>query len=319
MTLHHIQFHRLSKSFILSLLLVLPTSALATNTRASSQAFTTVPADTFGVEAKVTDHQMSKRAGEAAKLLGIEQQVKTLIELKKQGKSELPAKESIQLELSIIRKIMMAGLELRTTSARLDKEITVEYQALDKLSRERDAIVAITNNANFLQLSILSTIIDGPLEESRNHRRVAAGNRLNIVSGLTVGGLAGLAFLESRGGIRRSQAEPNLLGQTLGLDAPAEEKLPPMLWTYLNSQSPASDRSITRRELLLEYWKSGKVLPFNIDKQSTIEKVSVLGPGHSKWCESIKLINGRISMLFDLRAIIDLLNTGLVELLQELE
>jgi len=259
-------------------------------------------------------------ATEATKLLGIEEQVQKFINLKKSGKLHEFDQEALKLQLSILRRIMIAGLELRTTSAKFDREITIEEQALDQLTRERDFAVALTTNANFLQLNILSMIIDGPLEETHNSERVLNGNRLNIVSGLMVGGLAFITLLEQRGGIRHATtAEPNLLGQTLGLNPPSDERLPPLLWAYLNSVSPTSERGLTRREQLIEYWQTAKVLPLNIKKPSTIEKVSVLGPHHHWWSESMKLISTRVTMLFDLRAMSDLLNSELVDLLQTLD
>ncbi len=264
---------------------------------------------------------LTPQAQEAAKLLGLESQVNRFIDLKNSGKINALDGDSLKLQLTIIRKVMTAGLELRTTSAKLDKEIAFEQQALDKLTRQRDFAVAATNNINFLQLGILSTIIDGPLGQSHNPTNNRDSNRLNIVSGLMVGGFALLALTEQHGGFRRSGTAPNMLGQPLGLEPPAEEKFPPMLWSYLNSVNPdyTSTNLLTRRQQLIEYWKNAKVLPINIKKQSTIEQVSVLGPRHRWWSETIKLINSRITMLFDLRGIIDLLNTGLADLLQALD
>ena len=278
-----------------------------------------VPLHTGNPTAPDINITLTPEAKEAAKLLGLEDQIHRLLHLKNKGKAEPLDSETLKLQLSIIRKIMTAGLELRTTAARFDREITFETQVADKLSRERDLAVAATNNANFLQLGILSTIIDGPLAQSHNPTNNRDSNRLNIVSGLTVGGLAALALVEQHGGIRTSKSEPNVLGQSLGLDPPKEVKLPPMLWTYLNSPSPNSSEGLTRREQLIEYWKTGKVLSININKQSTREQVAVLGPHHQWWNETIKLIHSRITMLFDLRAMTDMLNTGLVELLETVD
>jgi hypothetical protein len=265
-----------------------------------------------------TSPVLTEQAAEAARLLGIYEPVQKLIALKGEG-SKSKTSERLKLELSIVRKIMTTGLELRAVSAHFDREIVVERQALDKLSRQRDNAVAMTNSANFLQLGILSIIIDGPLEETRSRPRILNGNRLNIVSGFTVGGLAAISLAEQRGGIRHRRPDPNLLGQTLGLDCPEDERLPSYLWTYLNSASPNVLDGATRRERLIRYWQSAKVLPVNIQKQSTMEQISAFGPRYRQWCESIKLINARITMLFDLRAIVDLLNTGLVELLQAID
>ncbi|MBY0357254.1 MAG: hypothetical protein K2W82_04565 [Candidatus Obscuribacterales bacterium] len=260
---------------------------------------------------------LSGQALEAARLIGIETQVRRLIDLKNKGQFD---KDALRLQLAIVRKILTTGLELRTVSAKFDREITIEQQALDKLTNERDFVVAQTNNLNFLQLTILATIIDGPLGQTRRERRILNGNRLNIVSGLTVGSLALIAFMEQRGGIRHStKPEPNMLGQVLGLEPPSNEKLPAFLWTYLNSVSPTAAGPLTRREQLLEYWRNGKMLTIKIDKHCNKEKLSVLGPHHHWWSENIKLMNNRVTMLFDLRAMVDLLNTGLVEILQALD
>ena len=268
--------------------------------------------------AALASADLSPHAKEAANLMGIEDQVNRLVELKKNG--TLGADEdSLRLQLSLIRKIMTTGLQLRAASAKFDREITFEQQALDKLTRERDFAVSLTTNANFLQLSILSTIIDGPLEQTKNRHRVLNGNRLNIISGLTVGALALLALYEQRGGTRHDQPTPNLLGQTLGLESPESEKLPPILWAYLNLPAPNGLSSLTRRQQLTEYWETAKVLPIDVKKASTREQVSAFGPRHRQRCERIKLITARVTMLFDLRAMSDMLNTGLVELLQALD
>ncbi len=310
MSIFNLKRELLTSIFACLLAVFLPAGALAD---------IAVPLHTGEPTASNTNITLKPEAEEAAKLLGLEDQIHKLLDLKNSGKAEALYSETLKLQLSIIRKIMTAGLELRTTAARFDREITFETQVVDKLSRERDLAVAATNNANFLQLGILSTIIDGPLAQSHNPTNNRDANRLNIVSGLMVGGFAALALVEQHGGIRSSKAEPNMLGQSLGFDAPAEVKLPPMLWAYLNSPSPNSSHGLTRREQLIEYWKTGKALSINIKKQSTREQVAVLGQHHHQWNETIKLINNRITMLFDLRAMTDMLNTGLVELLEALD
>ncbi|HEY9683667.1 MAG TPA: hypothetical protein V6C86_18955 [Oculatellaceae cyanobacterium] len=311
--------HKYKRGICLLFLLLMPM-------RASAEAISSLPPGDarISLAAPVTAASddsppvITKQAAEAAKLLGIEDSVQRLLALKR-DKFKANNKERLKLELSIVRKIMTTGLELRAVSAHFDREIVVEQQASDKLSRQRDNAVAMTNNANFLQLGILSIVIDGPLEETRNRARILNGNRLNIVSGLTVGGLAAISLAEQRGGIRKRRPDPNLLGQTLGLDCPEGERLPSYLWTYLNSASPDTSDGLTRRERLINYWQNGKVLPVNIRKQSTMEQISAFGPRYRQWYESIKLINGRLTMLFDLRAMVDMLNTGLVELLQAVD
>lgn len=263
--------------------------------------------------------ELTGHAREAAKLMGIEQDVQRLLELKNAGMLKTYDRDALKLQLELVRKVMTTGLQLRVVSAQFDREITLEQQALDRVTRERDLAVAVLNDANFMQLGILATIIDGPLAQTKNKRRVLYGNRLNIVSGLTVGGLAVLTLCAQRGGFRHAKSDPNLLGQTFGLPTPDTEHVPPILWNYLNSVPPSSTTGLTRRQQLIKYWETTKVLPVNIKSAKTKERVSGYGPRHHRWCETIRLMTARISMLFDLRAMVDRLNTGLVELLQAMD
>lgn len=264
--------------------------------------------------------QMTEHGREAARLMGIEHEVQSLIDLKNSGRLDRFDLNAIRLQLHLVRKIMSTGLMLRVVSAKFDREITLEQQALDRVTRERDFAVAILNNANFLQLGILSTIIDGPLAQTTKKKHILYGDRLNIVSGLTVGGLALLSLCAQRGGIRHAKSDANLLGQTLGLQTPDSEHLPALLWSYLNSVPPNNvTGGLTRREQLIKYWETSKVLPVNIKKEATKERVSGHGTRHHRWCESIRLMTARVTMLFDLRAMVDRLNAGLVELLQVLD
>src|SRR5271156_2757980 len=64
--------------------------------------------------------QLSKRGQEAARLLGIEGQVQKFIDFKNTGKLETFDREAAKLQLFLIRKVMTAGVELRTISAKLD-------------------------------------------------------------------------------------------------------------------------------------------------------------------------------------------------------
>ena len=280
---------------------------------------TTTTEDEQVGQSTIVDAGLSGHAREAAKLLGIESEVNRLVELKKSGTFDSYADETERLKLQIVRKVQTTGLQLRVLSAQFDREITIEKQALDRVTRERDLTVALLNDANFLQLGILATIIDGPLGITKKKKLNLYGDRLNIVSGFTVGGLAGLSLIAQRGGFRHTKSGPNLLGQTFGLQTPSEEQLPPIINAYMNSVPPGFSNGVTRREQLVKYWQTTKILPINIKKAANIERVSAYGSRHHRWCETIKLMTARVSMLSDLRAMIDRMNIGLVELLQAMD
>lgn len=95
--------------------------------------------------------------------------------------------------------------------------------------------------------------------------------------------------------------------------------LSPVGAKYLNSVAPGSRTNLTRREVLTKYWKESKVLSIDVKRDSAVEKLSAEGKAHHWWSETIKMINNRITMLFDLRAVLRSSNVGFYELLKAVD
>jgi hypothetical protein len=257
---------------------------------------------------------LSPSALEAVNLLGLQWH---LSQLNKAGENQPLAKAmATGIGLAFTRKILLAALDVRTTSDILDSEISYEYDVLGRMTGSRDHTVAVTNNINFFQLNVLAIIIDGTLGESGNSRHVRAGDMLNIVSGLAVGGLALLTVLEQRGGGRPLPVHLNMVGQCLGLGPENEYRFSPAVWKFINEAPPGSPSGQTRVQLMLSSWKQTRSINVNMDKQSTREKVAAYGPAHTKHSETIKLLKNRLNMLFDVRGIIGLFDDDLDDLLR---
>jgi len=218
--------------------------------------------------------------------------------------------------LYLIRRVFTSALDVRTNVDTLDGEISYESDVLDRMTRTRDHMVAMLNNANFYQLGILAIIIDGNLGLSGNTRWLRASNMLNIVSGLSVGGLAGAALLAQRGGWRPLPSRLNMLGQTLGMSPPEEYRFSPEVWKFINSVPPDSKNGLTRVEQLRRMWKEQKGTYPNMDKESNREKMAASGPHHCDRCETIKLIKYRLNMLYDVQGLVGLFDTDLDDLLR---
>lgn len=60
-------------------------------------------------------------------------------------------------------------------------------------------------------------------------------------------------------------------------------------------------------------------MSMNVTKKSTLEKVAANSPTQHFYFERIKLIENRVHMLYDLRAVIDLMNIGLSEVLRSID
>jgi hypothetical protein len=183
--------------------------------------------------------------------------------------------------------------------------------------RQRDRAIQLTNNVNFLQLGILGVVSDS-LGLSASSQNVLAGSHINIISGYMINGLALASILEQHGGLRPGKAEPNVLGAAFGKGS-RHINLSPVMIRYLNTVAPVSQTNLSRREELIKYWKESKVLNVNIKRDSAVQKLSVEGKAHHWWCETINLINNRITMLFDLRAVLRSSSIGFDELLKAVD
>lgn len=221
-------------------------------------------------------------------------------------------------ELDLTRQALAAILDLRVTVDKLDLEIVRESEMRDRMARSRDRGIAVTNNANFFQLGILGCIDSGPLALSGRKRLNYNGDVGNIVSAYLVSGFTAAAFLQRWGGYRPARARANMLSQVLGLQASEDLQFSPLLWKYLNSTPAGSSQ--TRREQLIAYWKSKKLLP-NAPwiKKRNAEILAANGPGHHWWSENIGLIDKRLRMLYLLRSTVDLLDVEISDLLQTLD
>ncbi len=268
------------------------------------------PADTLA------GSQLNPAASGAAKLLQIQPTVERLA-VKSNGRAvQLANIETTKQQVFITGRILLAALDARKAVDKLDLQIAIETAARDRLVRQRDLAVNITNNINFFQIGILGLIAAGPLGLSGNATQRLYGDRVNIVSGYMVGGLAAAALVEHHGGIRLTKAQPNTLGAAFNIQTAPAYQLSQTLTNFFNSVPPDSIDGLTRKDELIKYWMQTKILSVNVEKLSNQEKLAAEGPAHHFWSETIKLISNRIRMLYDMRAIIDQIDVGLSDLLR---
>ncbi len=223
-----------------------------------------------------------------------------------------PRSSDVNRGLLIDRIVFEAFLETNVDADVLMREITIESQVLNRMIRQRNLAIQLTNITNFYQIDILGSISNS-LGLSSHSNYVLAGNNVNIVSGYLVSCLAILALAETRGFLRPTEAEPNLIASAFD-NQPHSLKLSPTSAGYLDLPS-AIDAGMSRRQALLKYWRYSKVLNIDVGKEPNIEKLTAEGRGHSWWTETISLIRNRLVMLYDLRATLRTSNAKFSELL----
>lgn len=260
---------------------------------------------TISTTSPVVNSELSPSANGAANLLGV------------QGLLTADKRLDQNSKLLITRQVLDGFLSMNADADVVGHEIDTEYQVVDRMVRQRDRIIQLTNNVNFLQLGILG-LVSGSLGLSAGSQNVLAGSNLTIVSGYLLDGLALASIVEQRGGNRPTKAQPNSLGTAFGKSS-QYVKLSPVMVRYLNAVAPVSQTNMSRREELIKYWKESKILNVNIRRESVIQKLSAQGKAHHWWSETINLINNRITMLFDLRAVLRSSSIGFDELLKAID
>lgn len=249
--------------------------------------------------------KLSPSANAAASLLGV------------QGLLSANEQSDENAKLLITRQVLEGFLAMISDADLVGHEIEVELKAADRLERQRDRIVQLTNSVNFLQGGILGEVAGG-LGFRNNRRDSMYTSNIFIISSAISTTLAAISMLEQHGGWRRGEAKPNLLGAAFGKKS-EHVMLSPVGAKYLNSVAPNSRTNLTRREVLTKYWKESKVLSVDVKRDSAVQKLSAEGKAHHWWSETIKMINNRITMLFDLRAVLRSSNVGFYELLKAVD
>jgi hypothetical protein len=229
-------------------------------------------------------------AAAGAKLIGVQREVEKATAQNSDEKAKM----------IITRKVLEGFLDINANADIIEFEILVESQVMNRMIRQRDMAIQLTNIINFYQIGILGVISDS-LGLSSSSYAVLVGNRINIISGLMISCLALTALLERRGGPRLNKAKPNVLYNAFGKQS-NYINLSPLMVKYLNTPRPDSNTSMTKREELIKYWKEAKILNVNVKRESVVQKLSAQGRAHHWWNETINLINNRITMLYDLRA-----------------
>lgn len=249
--------------------------------------------------------RLSPPANSAAALLGVQGLISNNEQLDENSK------------LLITRQVLEGFLALISDADLVGHQIEVELKAADRLERQRDRIVQLTNSVNFLQGGIIGEIAGG-LGFRNNRRDSMYTSNIFIISSAISTTLAAISMVEQHGGWRSGPAKPNALGAAFGKNS-EHVMLSPVGSRYLNAVAPASKTNLTRREVLIKYWTKSKVLSVDVRKDSAVQKLSAEGKAHHWWSETIKLINNRITMLFDLRAVLRSSNVGFYELLKAVD
>ncbi len=225
--------------------------------------------------------------------------------------------ESLETKLSLLRKVMVSTLNVKSTAANIETEIARENQCLNRISRARDRAILLTNNLNFFQGYILGTILYGPLGLSSSDASHRASDRLKIIAGFNSIGLGTLSLLEHKLASRLdSVPRPSMLSACFNRNSPALNGFSPQVLQYLNTRVSDESNAKSWKEELHNYWGETKLLAGNYENKRQIDRVCALGAKRLMLPESRNLVSDRVSMLYDLRGVVETMDISLSQLLR---
>lgn len=246
-----------------------------------------------------------------AQNLGLVPIIEKLQEYKQRPPADLAGELDRQrLSRALVSKVLIASLEVRDVTARIEREIVLIDRMRGVLEDRRDRAIKLNSIENIVASGGLSEIA------SANAFMVnqIPGNSINVVASALTMGLGAWALRQQTGGKHRVVLKPNMLAPVFNYKGDQESTYPDSVWTYLNSTVPGSSQ--TRREGLLDRWRKFKVIPTETKSPAGRKRLGVLtNTDHSGTC-TIGDFEDQTEMLAELKAEIFQLDRDLLDLLK---
>jgi hypothetical protein len=236
---------------------------------------------------------LTKGAFEAATLLKIEPIAAELIQLRKQG---IENDRTTELDLNVIESVLIGVLEMRVATDKIDGEINYAYDVvLSHLLGNRAKALQLNFDMNFMQSGVFSGIA-GLLYLTGYDK---AANVVFVVQKSFATMLAAIGLMELRGGTRKIGTPPNSLAEYFNPDGGAQYHFPPMISNYLSNPAPESSTGQSRRDWLIEVWKTKNVATIDVESKKNQRKLAALPPTKK---DTITIVRNRIELMNSLKA-----------------
>jgi len=254
---------------------------------------------------------LSPAGRDIAEQIGVMGLINELIDVRNQlPENPSLALKHMELKQKLLQAVLIASLQVRDATARIDKETADINRVSGVLSDKRDRALKTNTMANIFGNGALNEI--GQAGEMRIKEE--PGEIVELVSGGLVIALGSLALYQQSGGKRTVPTKPNMLAKVLGCRIDGDTEYPAVIWNYLN-RAPAGSKSVkTRLEILIEQWqKCNTIGPAKNPKMR--RRFAELSNTHATGKVNLDLLGDRKDMLNDVKAEIFQMDRDLLELL----
>ncbi len=175
-----------------------------------------------------------------------------------------PTVESLAQKQEFIESMMLAdhiiqetNLDVDFTLAEIAAEQSLYTEMLARHTADRDRSVARTNAASFYANGALWAIAEALSIPTYKYGKFAIPSGINgIIAGILPSVASLYAMQQSNGKAWPSETQPNMLAKLFGYPTTTEIEYPKPVWHFLNSVPVTSTTGRTRRDALIDRWRS---------------------------------------------------------------
>lgn len=221
--------------------------------------------------------------------------------------------ELLKIKQRLQSKILIAALQVRDATARIERELAMINRMRGVLEDKRDRAIKLNSMENVAASGALGEVA----QAGSLFRNEVPGEVVGLVAGAATIGLGGWALRQQTGAKQRVGIKPNMLTEIFSFQSDRDSTYPAVVWTYLNR--PAVGETKTRLQLLFERWQRFKVIPANLKGPEAQKRIGILTNTRHNGTVNIDTFNDQSDMLLDIKSEIFQMDRDLLELMQCLQ
>lgn len=260
---------------------------------------------------------LSPMAKEVSKDIGVSQYILDLQELRAKSINPDAIKRDVQflfVKQEMTEILLTTFLETRDVVAEVDDEMSRSSELKDLLESRRDRAIRLNNITNFTSGGALAMIGSG-IQIGGGNAINNAGNLMEVAAGALSTGISTYALKQSSGERRSAGVDPNMLARLFNLPTTKDRDIPAPIWNYLNEPIPGG-KGESRREQLIQRWVQLGRIPPPTSKAGQRRIALLAGVVAQSHEVTIDLLDDRVAMLNDMRAIVGSITRELLEIMR---
>lgn len=261
--------------------------------------------------------KISPGVHELAQQLGLTETIEKLLRAQAHGPYAPASREYIEVlsyRQQLMETVLSTILEIHGVTAAIDYEISQNSDFRAYLEDRRDRAIKYNTIATLITGGI-SGALGNALDINPSVKVEDAGDILEMAGGGVTTALGFLALRQEGGEKRKLPGTPNMLAKLFDRPTTETTEYPRSVWDFLNAVPAGVPGKETRRQRLIKRWVSLGLLesPRSATWRYQVEHVTSTTSRHHKI--TIGLLEKRIMMLTDLRALVLQMERGLHDLL----